>query len=118
MSSSLLVVLAALLALVAGGIAVWLVAAFRPNAKSEEELRQIGAARSAPTPRARGWGRPPRINDLGMHRRKVDAGTFHHFHHGWIYEINQRLNGGMLPSGYYAMAEQHAGQAVADVLAP
>ena len=49
--------------------------------------------------------------------RKVDAGTFHHFHHGWIYEINQRLNGGMLPGGYYAMAEQHAGRAVADVLA-
>ena len=47
MSSSLLVVLAALLALVAGGIAAWLVAASRPNAKSEEEFRQIGAARAA-----------------------------------------------------------------------
>lgn len=49
--------------------------------------------------------------------RRVDAGTFHHFHHGWIYELNSVLNDGMLPKGYYAMAEQHAGQAIADVLA-
>ena len=47
----------------------------------------------------------------------VDAGTFHDFHHGWIYEIKSALNGGMLPGGFYAMAEQHAGQVIADVLA-
>jgi hypothetical protein len=35
---------------------------------------------------------------------------------GWIYEINSVLNGGMLPKGLYAMAEHHAGQAIADVL--
>ena len=48
---------------------------------------------------------------------RVDAGTFHHFHHGWIYEINSALNGGLLPGGFYAMAEQHAGRAIVDVLA-
>ena len=49
--------------------------------------------------------------------QRVDAGTFHDFHHGWIFLIKQALNGGLLPDGYYAMAEQHAGRAIADVLA-
>ena len=39
---------------------------------------------------------------------KVEAGVFHHFHHAWIEEITRGLNGGLLPSDYYAMAEQHA----------
>ena len=39
---------------------------------------------------------------------RVDAGTFHHFHHGWIEEIARALNRGVLPDDYYAMAEQHA----------
>ena len=39
---------------------------------------------------------------------RVDAGIFHHFHHGWIEEIARALNGGVLPDDYYAMAEQHA----------
>ncbi len=41
--------------------------------------------------------------------RRVIAGTFHHFHQMWITEISNALNGGLLPTGYYAMAEQVAG---------
>jgi hypothetical protein len=39
---------------------------------------------------------------------RVDAGIFHHFHHGWIEEIARILNNQILPEDYYAMAEQHA----------
>src|SRR5438876_883353 len=39
---------------------------------------------------------------------RVDAGIFHHFHHGWIEEIARGLNRGILPADYYALAEQHA----------
>jgi hypothetical protein len=46
----------------------------------------------------------------------VDAGIFHDFHVAWIPEIRRALNGGLLPPGYYALAEQHAGGAIADVL--
>jgi hypothetical protein len=38
---------------------------------------------------------------------RVDAGIFHHFHHGWIEQIKRLLNGGVLPSDHYAMVEQH-----------
>ena len=47
---------------------------------------------------------------------RVDAGIFHDFHVAWIPEIRKILNGGLLPEGYYALAEQHAGRAIADVL--
>jgi len=47
---------------------------------------------------------------------KVEPSTFHHFHSLWISEISNALNAGMLPPSYYAMAEQHAGNAIADVL--
>ena len=47
---------------------------------------------------------------------KVDAGIFHHFHHGWIEEIARELNGGVLPGDYYAMAEQHTSHFGPDVL--
>ncbi len=46
----------------------------------------------------------------------VEAGIFHDFHVAWIPEIRKVLNGGLLPEGYYALAEQHAGRAIADVL--
>ena len=46
----------------------------------------------------------------------VEAGIFHDFHVTWIPEIKRVLNGGLLPEGYYALAEQHAGRAIADVL--
>jgi hypothetical protein len=34
------------------------------------------------------------------------AGIFHDFHHAWIEEIKRTLNRGLLPGGYYALAEQ------------
>jgi hypothetical protein len=46
----------------------------------------------------------------------LDAGVFHSFHTTWIGAINTALNDGLLPEGYYALAEQHAGEAIADVL--
>jgi hypothetical protein len=47
---------------------------------------------------------------------RVDAGIFHHFHHSWITEIARALNHGILPSDYYALAEQHAAGFGPDVL--
>ena len=45
------------------------------------------------------------------------AGIFRRFNHvAWNPEIQGVLNGGLLPEGYYALAEQHAGRAIADVL--
>ncbi|HUY33071.1 MAG TPA: DUF4058 family protein [Pirellulales bacterium] len=46
----------------------------------------------------------------------VEAGIFHDFHVAWIPEIRKALNGGLLPPGYYALAEQHVGRSIADVL--
>jgi hypothetical protein len=47
---------------------------------------------------------------------RVDAGIFHDFHTVWIGAIRSAMNEGLLPEGYYALAEQHAGRAIADVL--
>lgn len=47
---------------------------------------------------------------------RVKAGVFHHFHNGWVTHLSEALNDGLLPKGYYAMAEQHAGQIITDVL--
>src|SRR5260370_14371918 len=47
---------------------------------------------------------------------QVEAGIFHSFHVGWIPEIGKILNGGLLPEGYYALVEQHAGKSIPDVL--
>ena len=47
---------------------------------------------------------------------RVDAGIFHDFHTVWTGELRNALNGGLLPEGYYALAEQHAGRSIADVL--
>ena len=47
---------------------------------------------------------------------KVDTGTFHAFHTGWITHLSEALNGGVLPAGYYALPEQHGGSVIADVL--
>jgi hypothetical protein len=46
----------------------------------------------------------------------VEANIIHDFHVGWIPEIRKILNSGLLPAGYNALAEQHAGRAIADVL--
>ena len=47
---------------------------------------------------------------------RVEAGIFHDFHVAWIPELRTTLNGGLLPEGFYALAEQHAGRSIADVL--
>ena len=48
---------------------------------------------------------------------RVKAGMFHDFHHEWISQIKRILNGGALPSDYYAMAEQWSAKRELDVLA-
>lgn len=47
---------------------------------------------------------------------RVEAGIFHDFHLSWIAEIRKKLNDGLLPRGYYALAEQHAGRRITHVL--
>lgn len=46
----------------------------------------------------------------------VEAGIFHDFHTVWIGHLRTALNDGLLPEGYYALAEQHAGRPITDVL--
>jgi hypothetical protein len=41
---------------------------------------------------------------------RVPYGTFHDFHNGWIIHLKETLNRGLLPRGYYALSEQHAGR--------
>ncbi len=57
-------------------------------------------------------GDPVPVNDW----TRVDAGIFHDFHTVWIGQIRSALNEGVLPEGYYALAEQHTGQSIADIL--
>ena len=47
----------------------------------------------------------------------VDSTIFHNFHQVWTIAIYNALNGGLLPPGYSALVEQHAGGLVPDVLA-
>jgi hypothetical protein len=47
---------------------------------------------------------------------RVKAGIFHDFHHDWITMLKRALNAGLLPAGYYALAEQVAGGLGPDVL--
>ena len=46
----------------------------------------------------------------------VTSGIFHDFHQSWAIEIRRALNGGLLPPGFSAMAEQWAGGKIPDVL--
>lgn len=46
----------------------------------------------------------------------VTSGIFHDFHQTWAIEIRRALNGGILPPGFSAMAEQWAGGKIPDVL--
>ena len=48
--------------------------------------------------------------------KRVDAGIFHDFHVTWTVALRNALNEGLLPQGYYALAEQHAGQTIGDLL--
>jgi hypothetical protein len=47
---------------------------------------------------------------------RVDAGIFDDFHSSWIIHLKESLNEGLLPAGYYALAEQHVHDRVPDVL--
>lgn len=47
---------------------------------------------------------------------RVEAGIFHDFHQGWIIEIRNALNDGLLPNDFYALAEQVAEGPIPDVL--
>jgi hypothetical protein len=47
---------------------------------------------------------------------RVSPGTFHNFHLRWLAALCDVLNGGVLPDGYFAMAEQRAGGPIPDVL--
>jgi hypothetical protein len=47
---------------------------------------------------------------------RVDAGLFHDFHQGWIIELRNALNGGVLPPDYFALAEQSIRGPIPDVL--
>jgi hypothetical protein len=47
---------------------------------------------------------------------RVEAGIFHDFHTVWIEQLRTALNDGLLPPGYYVLAEQHAGRPITDVL--
>src|SRR5262249_18811879 len=47
---------------------------------------------------------------------RVPAGIFHHFHHEWISAMSNALNAGLLPSPYYALAEQQASGFGPDVI--
>ncbi len=48
---------------------------------------------------------------------RVKSGIYHNFHFRWIAAIMDRLNAGLLPAGYFAMAEQIIGQPETDVVA-
>jgi hypothetical protein len=47
---------------------------------------------------------------------RVDTGIFHDFHLEWLASIKHALNHGLLPEGYYSLAEQFAGPFAPDVL--
>lgn len=47
---------------------------------------------------------------------RVHDGTFHAFHLAWIAQLQQVLNGGVLPPNFYAVGEQKAGVIGPDVL--
>lgn len=47
---------------------------------------------------------------------RIFDGAFHDFHLEWISALKFALNEGILPRGYYAAAEQKAGEMIGDVL--
>ena len=47
---------------------------------------------------------------------RVRANRFHHFHQTWTPRIAAALNGGLLPDGYFALAEQITGGPEPDVV--
>lgn len=56
---------------------------------------------------------------MPMHdRTRVKAGTYHNFRYGWLAAIMDRLNAGLLPPGYFAMAEQIIGRPESSFVLP
>ena len=47
---------------------------------------------------------------------RVYAGTFHHLHNSWTSRLADSLNSGLLPDEFFALSEQHSGDAVPDVI--
>lgn len=47
---------------------------------------------------------------------RTEDGVFHNFHLQWIARLNEALNSELLPDRYYALAEQHAGETIPDIL--
>lgn len=47
---------------------------------------------------------------------RVEEGIFHHFHLNWIFTIARALNSDVLPTGYYALAEQVTAGMESDVI--
>ena len=47
---------------------------------------------------------------------RIHAGTYHNFHHLWLAVIVARLNQGLLPAEFYAMAEQSLGVGQGDII--
>ncbi len=47
---------------------------------------------------------------------RVETDIFHDFHLAWTAILRSTLNQGLLPAGYYALIEQHAGRMIPDVL--
>lgn len=57
------------------------------------------------------------INSMPIHDWSgVDHGIFHDFHQAWTIEIRNALNGGILPAGYFALAEQVVSGPILDVV--
>jgi hypothetical protein len=47
---------------------------------------------------------------------RLEPGDFHHFHQGWVVNLTNELNSGLLPPGYMAMTEQVTGRPIPDVV--
>lgn len=47
---------------------------------------------------------------------RVEAGIFHDFHQAWTIAIRNALNGGLLPKGYSALADQRSAGLIPDVI--
>jgi hypothetical protein len=48
----------------------------------------------------------------------LGAWAFHDFHLAWVAELQKSFNGGLLPSGFYAMAKQHVGESLTASASP
>ena len=48
---------------------------------------------------------------------RVSAGIYHDFHQDWTIQIRRTLNSGVLPEGYYAMADQRVRGPEPDIIA-